>query len=91
MNTRAKSMNNDLVASVDNVVTDLNVYRIYHSGTQMSLTGAAATEQEVMQYVRKLQDTGRFAEITISNIIRVTSENASDVMEYTLALKLEKH
>jgi type IV pilus assembly protein PilM len=91
MNTRAKSMNNDLVASVDNVVTDLNVYRIYHSGTQMSLTGAAATEQEVMQYVRKLQDTGRFAEITISNIIRVTSENASDIMEYTLALKLEKH
>lgn len=91
MNTRAKSMNNDLVASVDNVVTDLYVSRIYHSGTQMSLSGTAATEQEVMQYVRKLQDTGRFAEITISNIIRVTSENASDVMEYSLALKLEKH
>lgn len=90
MNTKAKSMNGDLQASVDNIVTDLNLSRISHSGGQVSLFGQAATEQEIMQYVRKLQDTGRFLEITIANITRVASENASDVMDYSLALRLEK-
>jgi septal ring factor EnvC (AmiA/AmiB activator) len=89
MNNRAKLMNGDLEATVDNVVTDLALYGIGDSGTQVNLNGQAATEQEIMKYVRKLQDTGRFSEITISTITRIiASDNLSDVMNYSLALKL---
>ena len=84
-------MNGDLEATVDNVVTDLALYGIGHSGTQVNLNGQAATEQEIMKYVRKLQDTGRFSEITISTITRIiASDNSSDVMNYSLALRLPK-
>jgi type IV pilus assembly protein PilM len=88
MNTLSKSMNDDLVASVDNVVTDLNLSGISHTEKQMNLNGNAASEQEIMQYVRKLQDTGRFQEITITNITRSDSDNGSDVMQYSLTLRL---
>jgi type IV pilus assembly protein PilM len=89
MSDRAKLMNGDLEATIDNVVTDLELYGIGRSGTQVNLSGQAATEQEIMKYVRKLQDTGRFSEITISTITRISaSDNSSDVMSYTLALKL---
>jgi type IV pilus assembly protein PilM len=89
MGAESTSMNNDLEASVDNVVTNLDLSRVGHSGTQMNLYGKAASEQEIMQYVRKLQDTGRFEEITIADITR-GSENATDFMQYSLTLRVNK-
>jgi Tfp pilus assembly PilM family ATPase/Tfp pilus assembly protein PilN len=88
MSTMGNSMNNDLSAVVDNMVTDLEVNSIGHSGERVDLSGKADSEQEIFKYVRILQDTGRFEEITISNITRDgASENAT--MRYTLALRLE--
>ncbi len=84
-------VNGDLEASVNNPVTGMDLRRINHGGTTMSINGEAPTEQEVMQFVRKLQDTGRFEEITITSISLVEgSENVSDVTDYTLSLRLEK-
>jgi pyruvate/2-oxoglutarate/acetoin dehydrogenase E1 component len=91
MNNKGNLMNGDLNTIVDNVVTDLELHQINHSGPQITLFGQAATEQEVMQYVRKLQDTGRFLEITIIDITRIiASDNSTDVMNYSLTLKLKK-
>jgi type IV pilus assembly protein PilM len=90
MDARAKTMNGDLMASVDNIVTNLVLLRINDTGDQMNLNGNAATEQEIMQYVRKLQDTGRFEEITIASITRLAGENATDIMEYSLVCRLPK-
>jgi hypothetical protein len=91
MNNKGNLVNGDLKVIVDNVVTDLELRDINNNGSQMALSGQAATEQEVMQYVRKLQDTGRFLEITISDITRIiASDNSTDVMNYQLALKLKK-
>jgi type IV pilus assembly protein PilM len=84
-------LNGDLNATVDNVVTSLEIHRISHEGDQIILTGQAVTEQEILQYVRNLQSTGRFSEITIANITRNTSgENESEYMEYSLALRLDR-
>ena len=85
-------MNGDLNATVNNVVTNLELHRISHEGDQLMLTGEAVTEAEVLQYVRSLQLTGRFAEITISNLTRNTpsSENESEYMSYSLALRLDR-
>ena len=85
------SMNGDLEASINNPVTGLELLRINHSGTELSINGQAPSEQEIMQFVRKLQDTGRFEEVTISSISRLaTSENVSEVMDYALTLRIGK-
>jgi type IV pilus assembly protein PilM len=85
-------MNNDLNATVDNVITDLGLDNIGHNGEGVSLKGSAASEQEVMEYVRKLTDTGRFNEITIANITRVgaASENETERMDFALTLDVKE-
>jgi type IV pilus assembly protein PilM len=91
LNNEGQLMNGDLDATVDNIVTDLELYRISHDIDQLILNGTALTEEEVMQYVRNLQNTGRFSEITISNLTRVTdTDNGTDFMNYTLIIRLER-
>jgi type IV pilus assembly protein PilM len=82
-------VNNDLLASVDNVVSDLGLLSISHAATQMGLSGWADSEVEVIEYARKLTATGRFTEVTISNISRTdSSDNESTSVSYSIALKL---
>ncbi len=85
-------MNNDLNATVDNVIPDLDLASIGHTGKSVSIKGQAASEQEVMDYVRKLTATGRFSELTISNLNRIepTSENESGYMDFYLTLKVKE-
>jgi Tfp pilus assembly PilM family ATPase/Tfp pilus assembly protein PilN len=85
------AFNNDLLATVGNIVDDLILRSIAHSGRGLSLTGKADSEQEVMEYVRNLQNTGRFNEITITSLNRVTSENTtSSYMDFNLSLTLKQ-
>jgi len=91
LDTTGNLMNGDLDAVVNNVVTNLDLSHITHQGDQLYITGEAATEQEVMQYVRALQNTGRFAEITISTIAKnPNSENGTEMMDYSLECRLER-
>jgi type IV pilus assembly protein PilM len=85
-------MNSDINATVDSMVTDLDLGNIGHTGEVVSLKGQAASEEEVMDYVRKLTSTGRFSEITIANITRIeaASDNGTDMMGYLLALQLKE-
>jgi type IV pilus assembly protein PilM len=86
-----EKMNLDLNTTVDNVVTDLDIYTLGINGAQISLTGRAGSEQEVFSYVRKLTNTGRYKEITISSLVAQpdTSENDTLAMDYTLNLNLK--
>jgi type IV pilus assembly protein PilM len=92
INTQGNLVNGDLNAFVDNIVTGLDLNSIGYSGAQVSLRGQAGTEQEVFKYVRKLQTTGRFQEITITNITvtPAASENETESMGYSLALRLKR-
>jgi type IV pilus assembly protein PilM len=91
LNNKGELINGDLNATVDNVVTNLELYSISHNESQLVLTGQALTEEEVMQYVRNLQNTNRFSEITISSLTRVAAtDNGTDYMIYSLVLKLER-
>jgi type IV pilus assembly protein PilM len=91
INNAGDLMNGDLNASVDNVVAGLELSSINHSGNQMLLNGQALTENEVMQYVRNLQNTDRFSEVTIASISRIIeSDNATDFMNYSLVLSLKE-
>jgi type IV pilus assembly protein PilM len=81
-------MNEDLNATVDNVVKNLDIGTLSISGGRVNLTGRASSEQEVMQYVRELTSTGRFKEITISNLSRVNAASGNDTTEMTYNLFL---
>jgi type IV pilus assembly protein PilM len=85
-------MNDDLTTAVDNIVPNLDLSSLQMSTGSVSITGQASSEQEVMQYVRQLTNTGRFAEITIDSLNRVAdaSENDTVAMAYNLSLRLKK-
>jgi Tfp pilus assembly protein PilN len=89
LNAKGELVNGDLNATVDNIVAGLELHRINHEGDQMLLSGQAPTEQEILQYVRNLQNTGRFSEITITSITRNPSDEGIETMSYSLVLKLE--
>ena len=82
------SLNNDLVAAVDNMVEDLALSGISHT-SGLNITGYALSEEEILTYVRNLDASGRFAEITITNLNRPETENETPRMNFNLALRLK--
>jgi Tfp pilus assembly protein PilN len=91
LTTVGTKMNADLNASVDKVVPGLDIKNLALTQGRLNITGHASSEQEVMEYIRQLTYTGRFAEITISNLTRVedVSENDTTGMDYTLSLRIK--
>ena len=91
INYEGDRINGDLEASVDTLVTDLALSNIGHDGGGLRLQGTAGSEQEVMEYARNLDATGRFSEITISNIsMSGASDNESDSASFSLLLKFKE-
>jgi Tfp pilus assembly PilM family ATPase len=73
---------NDVLRTVENqAFTGLSFTTISDAVGQIRIEGNSATETNVLVYVRKLQDSGRFKEITILNITRI--ENTGTVIEET--------
>jgi type IV pilus assembly protein PilM len=93
INSEGTMVNANLQTVVRNVVTDLDLSSIAYIGEQVNLAGSGKTEQEIFKYVRKLQDTQRFVEITITNISRGSESSGNtteEVMNYSLAIRLKK-
>ena len=67
-----------MVAIVDNQIDEFIINSISHYGSDLNVTGWAVSEVEVMEYVRKLDATGRFSEITITNLSREASEEEEE-------------
>jgi type IV pilus assembly protein PilM len=92
LNANQELVNGDLNAIVNNTVSNLDLFRISHDQDQVLINGQASTEEDVMQFVRNLQNTGVFAEVTITTLTRnVTSDNGTDTVNYSysLAIKLK--
>jgi hypothetical protein len=95
ISSRGDLTNGDLGVVVNNIFAGVEVRSIGYSAKQVSISGQGDSEQEVFKYVRRLQNTERFEEITITSLSRSlavtdnTSDNvSSDMMNYNLALKL---
>jgi type IV pilus assembly protein PilM len=91
LNNNGDMINGNLKASVNNVVSNMDLLNLGHSGTSLGISGQAKSESEVFSYVRKLTATGRFTEITISNISRIgeASDNVTNTVSFSLAVKLK--
>ncbi len=93
-------INKDLSAIVDNQIEDFVLLGISHSGSNLVVQGWAESEQEVMEYVRKIDATGRFSEITISNLSRDETDGEDEdsgginedesTMLYALNIRLQE-
>ena len=81
-------INTDLNTTVDNVVDELALASLSHSGSLISIAGQASSEQLVLEYVRNLLSTGRFDEITIVNITRSTETDESEEEAVTYSYSL---
>ncbi len=89
-NANGEKLNGDLLATVDNQIDDFELNSIAHSGEYLTINGWAESEQEVIEYARKLDTTGRFHEITISSLSRESSDNTTDTMKYSLNIRLRE-
>ncbi|MCK4274368.1 MAG: pilus assembly protein PilM [Dehalococcoidales bacterium] len=89
-NANGEKLNGDLLATVDNQIDDFELNTIAHSGKYLTINGWAESEQEVLEYARKLDTTGRFSEITISSLSRESSDNTTDTMKYSLNIRLRE-
>lgn len=88
---RGEVINGDLETTVNSLVASVRLDSISHSGQSLSISGQASSEVEVLEYARKLDASGRFFEVTVSNIRKIEgSDNESAGSAFTLSLKLEE-
>jgi type IV pilus assembly protein PilM len=105
MGKRGGIINGDLEATVNNLVTGIELRSIGHSGQNVNISGRSPSEVEVTEYARNLSASGRFSEVTVTSIrridessgeeIEIVSDNetiqggSGGVADFNLALKLK--
>ena len=80
-------LDTDLSGSTGAIVDGIDLSSINHASSQFSISGSAASEQDVIEYARQLQDTGLFSEVTIQSINMGASSNQT-TYAYNLGIKL---
>jgi type IV pilus assembly protein PilM len=88
LNRTGNLMNTDIKTTVDDVVYGLSLGTLSHNGSQITINGKADSEQQVLQYVRNLDASDRFSEITI-NSIRLNENEDETYVEYSLTCVLK--
>jgi type IV pilus assembly protein PilM len=84
----SNELNADINAIVDNVVSGVTLRNITHSGNTISIMGLAPTEEEILEYARELDKTGRYDEIVVTKIQESNDDDGADAQGYHLTLKL---
>ena len=69
--TQGDKINGDLEATVNNLVSGIDLRSISHSGQGLNLNGQSPSEVEVLEYARNLDASDRFSEVTVASIRRV--------------------
>ncbi|MFH1651793.1 MAG: PilN domain-containing protein [Chloroflexota bacterium] len=90
-------INGDLSTSAAQLIADMQLTGINHSNGALTIRGSTLTEEEILTYARRLEQSGRFGAVNISNILRVVNEEETEVgiettetMTFTIALEPEK-
>ena len=79
-------INGDLATSTYNLFSPVNLSGISHGGSALILRGSAPSEVEILSYARNLDASGRFSEITITSVRRLSGEG----IDFTVILKAER-
>jgi len=74
--TQSGEVNGDLEATITCLPQSIRLTNISHAKNTLTISGIVPDEQDILTYLRELEDTGRFHEITISIIKKVEVEDA---------------
>ena len=78
-------INRDLEATIESLPSTISLSSISHANSILTISGRAPSEREVLLYLRQLDTSGRFSEITIENMLRIEDEG----MDFTLLGSLQ--
>ena len=81
-------INGDLAVTPEKLYTGMNLTRISHNGSELTIQGWAPSEVEILTYARSLVATGRFTVLTITRVSR-SQDDESEGMSFILVLKTE--
>ena len=79
---QTNAVNGNLEVTVNSLPSSISLSNVSHTSSILTVKGRAPTEEEVLSYLRELEESGRFSTITITSMRRV--ESAS--MDFTLVL-----
>ncbi len=71
---QSTGINRDLDATMGSLPTDVSLSSIGHITSILTITGRAPSEKQVLLYLTNLDTSGRFSDITITNMTRIEGE-----------------
>ncbi len=83
------SVTYNMKSVVDNTVSGIEIHNIGYGGATLRVNGISPSEEEVLDYARKIEATNRFSEVTITNINDVEDEDGQIMKDFALTLILE--
>ncbi|MFC2056191.1 PilN domain-containing protein [Chloroflexota bacterium] len=64
----------DLEATIESLPASISLSSIGHITSILTITGRAPNEEQILSYIRKLDSSGRFGDITITGMTRIEGE-----------------
>jgi len=77
-------VNGSLEVTVNNLPSTISLSSISHTNSILTINGRSPSEKEVLSYLRKLDASDRFAEITITSMRKIEGKG----MDFTLVLRV---
>jgi len=85
LETQSAGVNRDLEVAIKSLPGTISLSSISHANSMLTISGRAPTERDVLSYITKLDTSGRFGDIAITNMTRMEDEG----MEFTLLGSLQ--
>jgi Tfp pilus assembly protein PilN len=79
-------INGDLEVTVNSLPSQISLSSINYDNSVLTIQGRAPSEQGILSYLENLDTSGRFWEMTVTNMRRIEGEG----MDFTLILKTKK-
>ena len=80
LETQATATNLDLAAAMGSLPQNVNLGSISYVASVLTITGKSPSEKQVLSYITQLDNSGRFANIVITDMTR----DANDEINFTL-------
>jgi len=85
LETQSAGINRDLEVTIKSLPSAISLSSISHANNILTISGRVPSEKEVLKYIMGLDASGRFGEITITNMTRIEGEG----MDFTLLGSLQ--
>ena len=83
---QSNQINDNLEVTVNSLPSAVSLTSISHSNPVLTIKGRAPSEEEILSYLRELDASGKFSNITITSLKRINEER----MDFTLILSAKE-